>query len=130
MKIEAAVDSAAVDHVMKDTTVPQIKKRPSAGSKNGKHWWSASNHKIYNEEEQMVCFETACEKKRRILFQIAKVGRTLVSVDKLSETGHTVILNKKNPRIECPNGEVIQIKRQNKVFIMDLWVRRSPLAGR
>ena len=64
------------------------------------------------------------------MFQVAKVGRTLISVDKLSETGHTMILNKDNPRIECPNGEVIELRRQNKVFILDLWVRRSPLVGR
>ena len=45
--------------------------------------------------------DTQCMKKRKIMFQIAKVGRTLVSVDKLSETGHTVILNKDSPRIVC-----------------------------
>ena len=130
MKIEAAVDSAAVDHVIKDDTVPQVRKRPSKGSKEGKHWWSASNHKIYNEGEKLIAFQTSCDKKRKIMFQVAKVGRTLVSVDKLSETDHNVVLNKNDPRIECPNGEVIKLRRQNKVFILDLWIRKAPFTGR
>ena len=130
MKIEAAVDSAAVDHVIKDDTVPQVRKRPSKGSKEGKHWWSASNHKIYNEGEKLIAFQTSCDKKRKIMFQVAKVGRTLVSVDKLSETDHNVVLNKNDPRIECPNGEVIKLRRQNKVYILDLWIRKAPFTGR
>ena len=129
MKVEAAVDTAAVDHVMRDTTVAQVKKKPSGGSTAGKFWWSASNHKIYNEGEKIIGFHTNCGKRRKIQFQIAKVGRTLISADKLAETGHTLVVEKGNPRIICPNKEVIKLRRQNKVFIMDLWIKRSPLVG-
>jgi hypothetical protein len=129
MKVEAAVDSAAVAHVMKNGTVPQIKKKPSQGSESGKFWWSASNQKIFNEGEKTISFQTGCKKKRRMVFQIANVGRTLISVDRLSESGHTVILNKENPRIKCPNGDIIKLRKRNKMFIMDIWIKRSPLEG-
>ena len=129
MKVEAAVDSAAVAHVMRNSTVPQCKKKESAGSKEGKFWWSASNHKILNEGEKKISFQTACQKKRGLVFQVANVGRTLISVDRLSETGHTMILNKENPRIICPNGEIIKLRKNNKMFILDMWIKRTPLAG-
>ena len=123
VKIEAAVDSAAVDNVMRDETIPHIKKGESEGSKTHKKWWSASGHEIRNEGEKIIPFQTGCKKRRRLKFQIAKVGKTLISVDKLNETGHTVILNSTDPRIVCPNGEEIKLKRKNKVFILDLWVK-------
>ena len=53
----------------------------------------------------------------------------LISVGRLSESGHTVILNKENPRIKCPNGEIIKLRKRNKMFVMDLWIKRAPLAG-
>ena len=96
-----------IHHAINDTMIPQVKKKASSGSKAGKHWWSASNHKIFYACEKLASFETGCAKKRKIIFQIAKVGRTLVSVDKLSESGHTVILNKDQPRIVCQNLEII-----------------------
>ena len=117
------MDSAAVDNVMRDETIPHIKKGESEGSKTHKKWWSASGHEIRNEGEKIIPFQTGCKKRRRLKFQIAKVGKTLISVDKLNETGHTVILNSTDPRIVCPNGEEIKLKRKNKVFILDLWVK-------
>ena len=130
VKIEAYVDSAAVANVMKGNVIPGIKMVESEGSKKGQNWWSASNHPIKNEGQKLIPFKTTCGKKRRIMFQIANVSKSLVSVDALNETGHDVVLNKKNPRIICPNGEEIKLRRKNKVFVLDMFVRVSPFAGR
>ena len=115
---------------MKGNVIPGIKMVESEGSKKGQNWWSASNHPIKNEGQKLIPFKTTCGKKRRIMFQIANVSKSLISVDALNETGHDVVLNKKNPRIICPNGEEIKLRRKNKVFVLDMFVRVSPFAGR
>ena len=38
IKVEAAVDKAAVDHVMRDSALAQIKKSKSKGSNNCNFW--------------------------------------------------------------------------------------------
>ena len=130
VKVEAYVDSAAVATVMKADTIPGIEVVESEGSKKGHIWWSASNHPIKNEGQKVIPFRTSCGKKRRITFQIAKVSKPLVSVNALNDTGHDVILSKKNPRIVCPNGEEIKLRAKNKVFILDMFVRVVPFARR
>ena len=80
--------------------------------------------------QKTVPFETTCGKKRRIVFQIADVGKSLVSVDALNETGHEVILSRTNPRILCPNGETIALRRKGKVFILDMWIKDPTFSGR
>ena len=64
------------------------------------------------------------------MFQIGNVGKTLISVDALNETGHEVVLSRRNPRIVCQNGEIIALRRKGKVFILDLWNRGSAFSGR
>ena len=124
-RVEGIVDSAAVDHVMPEDKVAHVRTRPSAGSKRGQKWVSASRHDIHNEGEKVISFRTDCEKRRRMTFQIAKVGKTLISVERLNESGHEVILSRGSPRILCPNGDSIRLRRKNRVFIMDMWVRKS-----
>ena len=130
VKNEAYVDSAAVANVMKADAIPGIEMVESEGSKKGHVWWSASSHPIKNEGQKLIPFKTSCGKKRRITFQIAKVSKPLISVDALNATGHDVILNRKNPRIVCPNGEEIILRRKNKVFILDMLVKMAPFARR
>ena len=61
--------------------------------------------------------------KKRILFQSADVGRVLVSVDKLNETGCDVILKRKQPRIITADGKIVRLKRRGGVFIFTMWVK-------
>ena len=53
------------------------------------------------------------------------MNKALITVDRLAETGHEVILSKKNPRIICPDGEVINLRRQQGIFVLDLFVKKS-----
>ena len=55
--------------------------------------------------------------------QVSDVGRVLVSVDKLTEAGNQVNLNKENPHIRHPNGEVTPLRRKGGVFVMNMWFR-------
>ena len=122
-KIEAAVDSAAVDPVMPHKWLPHISSRPSARSKEGRHYVAANDEVIRNLGERPIPFTTQEGLKTGIIFQDAEVGRCLVSVDKLNEAGSEVILNKRNPRIVTKRGDVIPLKRKKGVFILTMWIQ-------
>jgi hypothetical protein len=112
-----------VDPVMPHGWLPHIKSRPSARSKAGRHYIAANDEVIENVGERPVPFVTHTGLKTGIVFQDAEVGRCLISVDKLSEGGSEVILNKTDPRIILKNKEVIPLKRKHGVFILDMWIQ-------
>ena len=125
-KIEAAVDSAAVDCVISPKILTHIRSRPSARSKAGRHYVAANDHEIKNFGERRVPFATDEGINKTIMFQDADVGRTLISVDKLNAAGCDVILNRKNPRIVTPVGETLRLKRKGGVFVLTMWVKLPP----
>ena len=57
-KIEAAVDSAAVDPVIPYQWLPHIKSRPSERSKSGRHYVAANDQVIHNKGERPIPFRT------------------------------------------------------------------------
>ena len=122
-KIEAAVDSAAVDSVMFTGMLPHIKKRPSERSRTGRHYVAANDIEIRNLGEREVEFKTHEGEKKTILFQDAEVGRCLISVDAINNAGNEVILNRQRPRIVCKDGKEIRLKRKNGVFVLNMWVK-------
>ena len=122
-KIEAAVDSAAVDCVMPRRLLPHIKTRPSARSQAGRHYIAANDAEIKTYGERRVDFMSDEAHKKNIMFQDADVGRTLISVDKLSSAGCEVILKKEGPKIVTASGETLMLKRKGGVFILTMWVK-------
>ena len=122
-KIEAAVDSAAVDNVIPTKYLPHITRKPSARSISGRHYVAANAVEIKNHGERIIKFETNEGFNKSIMFQDADVSRCLISADKLNQAGCEVILNKINPRIVTAKKETIKLKRKNGVFIMTMWVR-------
>ena len=49
----------------------------------------------------------------------------MISVNRITEPEHEVILSKKRPRIICPDGEVIPVRREKGVFVLNMWVKRA-----
>ena len=125
VKVEAGIDSAAVDCVIPEDIATHVPKRESDGSKRGQHWIAANGGKIYNLGQRIVPFSTDEGLRKKIRFQVAKVNKTLISVDRLAETGHEVILSKKGPRIICPDGEIIPLKRKKGIFVLNMWIKRA-----
>lgn len=122
-KIEAAVDSAAVDCVMPWQILPHIRTVPSDRSRTGRHYVAANNQEIKNRGQRKIRFTTEEGQTKTIGFQSAEVSRTLISVDKLNEAGCEVVLNKRNPRIITTKGEVIKLRRKGGVFVLNMWIK-------
>ena len=47
--------------------------------------------------------------------------KPLVSVGKLTRTGHKVRLEDESPHVMCPNGDWIPVKQANGIFVIELW---------
>ena len=127
IKVEAAVDSAAVDSVISEHMVPGARVKPSRRSREGRHYVAANNQVVENEGEIVEQFAIEDESKRWvhkcINFQIAKVGRPLLSVDKLIQAGNQVNLRKWGPHIITRSGDTIPLTRKNGIFIATLWMK-------
>ena len=77
-------------------------------------------------EEADICTVTEERTGIGLKFQVADVGKILVSVDKLNEAGYDVQMSKKNPMIKnAKTGEVTRLKRKGGQFIMPMWVRKT-----
>ena len=73
-----------------------------------------------------VNWETDGGVKKSLRIKAGKVGKTLISVDKLCEGGYEARLTKVRPRlINEKSGEVIPLRRSRGMFILDMWVKVS-----
>ena len=89
------VDSGAADNVMPCRMVRgKGKVRPSAASRAGVHYVSATAHRIKNEGEADLEFKTEEGHDLNWTFQIAEVNKVLASVSSLVDTRHRVVFDK------------------------------------
>ena len=120
------MDFGAGDNVIPRRMVNKKKIRPSAGSKRGLHYLAASNHRIPNEGEVYIEFQTQEGYDENIVFQVANVNEPLAAVsdrvdngcrvvfDKDEETGQDLsyIYNKRTKK-------VITLRRDRDVWMLD-----------
>ena len=61
--------------------------------------------------------------KKKTIFKVGDVGRTLISVSRLQDAGHDVILSKRQPRIvNLKSGLITPLRRSGGMFILDMWM--------
>ena len=58
-------------------------------------------------------------------WQVADVKRPLMSVAKMVAARNRVHLDSKDPRIVRPKGDLIPLRKDGNVFVIDLWVRKD-----
>ena len=124
MKLTAVVDSGSVECVMPNSAVPFVAKRPSTGSIQGKKYRGAGGEPIPNQGEKTIEATTAEGQKKRMVWQIALVKRPLVATSRLNESGHTVVISKRNPRIvHEKTGMITRLRKEGGVHVVDLWIK-------
>ena len=82
------VDSCASDNVMSKSHLKGFTIKPSAGSKRGQKWGSASGHTIPNEGECTYSFMTEHGDISRGTTQVGEVRRPLAAVSKITAAGN------------------------------------------
>ena len=123
VKEEAAVDSGSVDNVINGEKFPHLKVEPTTESQRGETWTCAGGKKIPKEGQLSLSWQTSGGSKKRSKLKVGAVGRTLISVSRLHETGHDASLNQYKPFIRNKRtGETIPLRKQRGMFTMDMWI--------
>ena len=129
------VDSGAADNVMPRRMVrgKYGKIRQSAASKMGVHYVAASSHRIRNEGESDLCFETEEGQTLTWTFQIAEVNKVLASVAALVDADHRVVFDKDKETgtdisfiTHKPTGKVVRMRRERNVWVIDAFMTEEP----
>ena len=121
--VEAAVDTACVDHVVNPKEFPGLQLIETVESKRGDSWTAAGGSKIPKLGEMKIAWQIATGAKHGLRAKAGGVSKTLISGDRLLEAGYAVILNKRNPSlVHETTKEVIRLERRNRMFLM-MWVR-------
>jgi hypothetical protein len=121
VKEEAAVDSGAADCVANRDRFPHLEVFETPESMRGEHWTCAGGKEIKKEGEFRLNWFTDDGMEQITKIKVGKVGRTLISADKLLDKGNEVILSKKQPRIVTRTGQVVMLKRRGGMFLLEMW---------
>ena len=114
------IDSGAAVCVAPPSWRPHFKTKPSAGSRAGVHYVTASGSRIKNEGGKQIKIKTKTGDVRQMTFQIAKVTNPLCAVTKICEKGHMVVFDESGSYIKHKKtGAIIQLKKERGVYVMD-----------
>ena len=117
-KAMCGLGSCAGEHVAPERFMPRVKAKQDGG---GRSYVAANGGRLHDLGSKKVNCKTANGLNRTITFRSTAVMKPLVSVGKLTDTGHKVNLESESPHIKCPNGDVIPAYKANGVFVVDLW---------
>ena len=124
VKVESVVDSGASAPVAPPSMLPNVKIRPSEGSKRGQKFTSASKHKLKNLGEQKAKAYTETGEPTEVLFQVADVSKPLVSVSAICERGNRVVFGKSGGVVQnLASGSQIPFYRRNGIYILSMWLQ-------
>ena len=90
------VDSCASDNVMAKKHLPGYTIKPSAGSRRGQRWGSASGHMIPNEGECTYAFMTEHGNISCGTTQVGEVRRPLAAVSKITKAKNIAFFDEDN----------------------------------
>ena len=82
---------------------------------------------IHNLGEKTFSFQTAEGAERKITAQVCEVNKGLLSMAKVVKAGNSVVFSRSNSYIEDDTtGETINIKEENGMYMLSMWVKKSP----
>ena len=123
IKFDSVVKSGAACPVAPPTMAPNVPIGPSEGSKRGQRWTSASKHKLKNLGQQRI---KACAEEGNftdVMFQVAEVGKPIISVSALCEKGHRVLFGRGGGIVRnMSTGVDTPFYRKNGVYVMSFWM--------
>ena len=91
---------------------------------SGGRYRAANGARIANLGQQMVSFVTGEDHSCSLRFQVAGVGRPLVSVSQLGRAGHRVEFSATGGTItHLPSGRRTQLQRSGGVYLLKMTVR-------
>ena len=126
--IDVIADSGACETVIPANLLPNIMLQSSAAQKAGVEYEVASGKAVPNLGEKHC--EIYCEGATSSMlmhFQVADIHRPLLSLSRAADQGFVSHLDYYGGWLEdTATGEIIPIKRQGNLYIMQIWVRSAP----
>ena len=98
--------------------MPHVKAKSDGVMKN---YVAANGGRLKDLGAKKLNFKTQNGLNRTVKFRTTNVMKPLISVGKLTRTGHDVRLRSNRPHVKCPTGEVIPVKEANGIFVIELW---------
>ena len=125
--MEFTVDSGAAESVVPASSLQTVRTMAGEKSRNGVEYESACGTTIPNEGEKRCLISTADSPTEKMaVLQVAKIGKSLLSVSKMVDKGNTVIFNPSGSFIYSgASQEYTQLRRKGNLYVMDAWVRAS-----
>ena len=104
--------------------LPEIPIQATEESRNGHSFRGAQKGgpSIANLGEQTVIGMTAEGHRKKMTWTVANVRKPLISVGKLEEAGHEVIISKQPRLIHLKTGKVTKLRKEGGVYTLDLWI--------
>ena len=123
-KIKAIVDTGASRPVIPPDLLPEIPIQATEESRNGHSFRGAQKGgpSIAKLGEQTVIGMTAEGHRKKMTWAVANVRKPLISVGKLEEAGHEVIISKQPRLIHLKTGKVTKLRKEGGVYTLDLWI--------
>ena len=84
---------------------------------------SASGDRLPNLGEKRLQVITEEGNRATATYQVADVTRPLCSISKVCDRGNTVTFTAKGGYITSKSGEKMSFRRQNNVYVLDMYLR-------
>ena len=125
-KIKVAADSGAGDHVAAAELVGTHLVTPSAGSRNGCHFVSASGDRMKNRgQAKLKLGDPRAKTVLTSTFQVADVTRALYSVSKMCDEGCIVTFNESEGVVTKDGKVVARFVREGGLYVAELEILGS-----
>ena len=122
VKSGITLDSGCSVFVMPADWLTFLKLEQSEGSKAGQVFRVANNGTLPNLGQRTVKFVTKDGRKRKMVFQVAKVNKILASIAGICDNGNTVTFTDKGGYIKnIETGRRTTFERKGNVYVLDMW---------
>ena len=116
-------NSGAFECVTSKKRMLRLRAEETPESRRGETWTCAGAHEINNEGNVTVIWRTDLGAANRGMFKVCSASRTLISVDRLQDSGLDVILRKNQPRnINVRTGKIVPLRKEKGMFVLDMWI--------
>jgi hypothetical protein len=120
--VEIKIDSGAAESVIPPEVMSQFPTKETASNLVGEQF-VAANGSIEHKVDVFALDGI----RRNMVFQVTGANKTLASVSRICGKGHIVIFDGDNSYIlHKTSGEVIPMRHRNGVWLLEVWVKRSP----
>ena len=123
------MDSGAARSVCPKTHGDQFGLAPSAESRRGDGFQTATGKNIPNQGSRSITGVTAAGDNFTMKYAVADVTIALDSISQICDSGATVHFHKTGGWIEQPDGSRTTFERDHDTYIRTFWVEKSPFAG-